>query len=77
MKTRIVREGYDPVRWSECWAWYGTPALAVEMWMDEVPPDDAHRRTILNTYLTEVGVGVVPGNGNGFYYIADFGTPRQ
>ena len=77
MKTRIIREGYDPVRWSECWAWYGTPTLAVTMWMDEVPPDDAHRRTILSTYLTEVGVGVVPGNGHGYYFIADFGTPRQ
>ena len=77
MKTRIIREGYDPVRWSECWAWYGTPALAVEMWMDEIPPNDPHRRTILSTYLTEVGVGVVPGNGQGYYFIADFGTPRQ
>ncbi len=77
MKARIIREGYDPIRWSECWAWYGTPALAVVMWMDEVPPDDAHRRTILSTYLTEVGVGVVPGNGHGYYFIADFGTPRE
>jgi uncharacterized protein YkwD len=75
MKTRIIREGYDPTRWSECWAWYETPEKAVAMWMDEVPPNDPHRRTILSTYLTEVGVGVVPGNGNGYYFIADFGTP--
>jgi uncharacterized protein YkwD len=77
MKTRIIREGYDPVRWSECWAWYGTPAKAVEKWMDETPPNDPHRRTILSTYLTEVGVGVVPASGHGYYFIADFGTPRQ
>lgn len=77
MKTRIVREGYDPARWSECWAWYATPAKAVAMWMDEVPPNDPHRRTILSTYLTEVGVGVVPGTSHGYYFIADFGTPRE
>ncbi|MCJ7549308.1 MAG: CAP domain-containing protein [Anaerolineae bacterium] len=75
-KERIIRAGYDPVRWSECWAWYGTPEMAVAMWMDEVPPNDPHRRTILSDYLTEVGVGVVPGNGYGYYFIADFGTPR-
>jgi uncharacterized protein YkwD len=76
-KTRIIRAGYDPVRWSECWAWYGTPEMAVAMWMDEVPPNDPHRRTILSDYLVEVGVGVVPGNGHGYYFIADFGTPRE
>jgi uncharacterized protein YkwD len=76
-KERIIRAGYDPVRWSECWAWYGTPEMAVAMWMDEVPPNDPHRRTILSDYLMEVGVGVVPGNGHGYYFIADFGTPRN
>lgn len=75
-KDRVIREGYDPVRWSECWAWYGSPDLAVAMWMDETPPNDPHRRTILNPDLTEVGVGVVPGNGFGYYFIADFGKPR-
>lgn len=74
-KQRIIREGYTPVRWSECWAWYGTAKRAVAMWMDEVPPNDPHRRTILNEALTEVGVGVVPANGYGYYFIADFGTP--
>ncbi len=77
MKERIIRQGYDPVRWSECWAWHGTPEMAVAMWMDEVPPNDPHRRTILSTWLTEVGVGVVPAaEGRGYYFIADFGTPR-
>ncbi len=77
MKERIMRQGYDPVRWSECWAWYATPEMAVAMWMDETPPNDPHRRTILSTWLTEVGVGVVPAsNGRGYYFIADFGTPR-
>ena len=76
-KERIIRAGYDPMRWSECWAWYGTPEMAVAMWMDEAPPNDPHRRTILSDYLTEVGVGVVPGSGHGYYFIADFGTPRN
>ncbi len=76
MKTRIVRAGYNPVRWSECWAWYRSPSLAVTMWMDEVPPNDPHRRTILSAHLTEVGVGVMPGNGHGYYFIADFGKPK-
>ena len=76
-RDRIIREGYDPVRWSECWAWYGSAERAVAMWMDEAPPNDPHRRTILSDYLTEVGVGVVPGNGFGYYFIADFGTPNN
>lgn len=74
-RQRIIREGYNPVRWSECWAWYETPERAMAMWMNETPPNDPHRRTILSTVLTEVGVGVVPGNGRGYYFIADFGTP--
>ena len=76
MKERIIRAGYDPARWSECWAWHRTPAKAVFAWMDEVPPNDPHRRTLLSTWLTEVGVGVMPGNGQGYYFIADFGKPR-
>lgn len=77
MKERIIREGYDPVRWSECWAWYRTPEEAIYFWMNETPPNDPHRRTILSTWLTEVGVGVVPGHPHGYYFIADFGMPRQ
>lgn len=77
MKQRIIRQGYNPVRWSECWAWYGSPQAAVAAWMDEVPPNDPHRRTILSTWLTEVGVGLVPGNPRGYYFIADFGTPGE
>ena len=76
-RERIIREGYDPVRWSECWAWYGSAERAVAMWMNETPPNDPHRRTILAPHLTEVGVGVVPGKGFGYYFIANFGTPRQ
>jgi uncharacterized protein YkwD len=48
----------------------------MDIWMDEAPPNDPHRRTILNTALTEIGVGVVQPNW-GYYFFADFGTPRN
>ncbi|MEE8391175.1 MAG: LysM peptidoglycan-binding domain-containing protein [Anaerolineae bacterium] len=76
VKTRMLRAGYDPVRWSECWAQTQSPQRAMDIWMDEVPPDDPHRRTILSTYLTEIGVGVVQPEW-GYYFFADFGTPRN
>ena len=76
VRTRMIRAGYDPVRWSECWAHTQSPQNAVDMWMDEVPPNDPHRRTILSTYLAEIGVGVVNPDW-GYYFFADFGTPRD
>ncbi len=76
VRERMIRAGYTPTRWSECWAWFRTPEQAVAFWMDEVPPNDPHRRTILSTWLTEVGVGVVPGSTHGYYFIAKFGAPR-
>lgn len=74
VKTRIRRAGYIPGGWAECWAWTRSPQATVDVWMDEVPPDDPHRRTLLSTWLTEVGVGVAPA-GWGYYFIADFGRP--
>jgi len=74
VKTRIVRAGYDPTGWAECWAQSRDPQHAVDMWMDEVPPDDPHRRTLLSTWVTEIGVGVTQTTW-GYYFIADFGRP--
>jgi uncharacterized protein YkwD len=74
IKTRILRAGYTPTGWAECWAQSRSPQHAVDMWMDEVPPDDAHRRTLLTTWLTEIGVGVAQTDW-GYYFIADFGRP--
>jgi uncharacterized protein YkwD len=74
VKTRIVRAGYAPAGWAECWAQSRDPQHAVDMWMDEVPPDDAHRRTLLSTYVTEIGVGVARTTW-GYYFVADFGRP--
>jgi uncharacterized protein YkwD len=76
IKTRIQRAGYDPASWAECWAQRQTPQGAVDIWMDEVPPDDPHRRTLLTTWLSEIGVGVAQTDW-GYYFIADFGRPRQ
>ncbi|MBL7064068.1 MAG: LysM peptidoglycan-binding domain-containing protein, partial [Anaerolineae bacterium] len=75
IKTRIIRAGYDPASWAECWAQRQTPQGAVDIWMDEVPPNDPHRRTLLATHLYEIGMGVAQTNW-GYYFIADFGRPR-
>lgn len=76
VKTRMERAGYDPARWSECWAHMQSPQAAMDFWMNEAPPNDPHRRTILSTWLTEVGVGVVQPEW-GYYFFADFGAPRD
>ena len=74
IKTRILRAGYEPASWAECWAQRKTPQGAVDIWMDEVPPNDPHRRTLLTTWLSEIGVGVAQTDW-GYYFIADFGRP--
>lgn len=74
IKTRILRAGYLPASWAECWAQSLTPQGAVEMWMNETPPNDPHRRTLLTTWQTEIGVGVAR-TAWGYYFIADFGRP--
>jgi uncharacterized protein YkwD len=74
IKTRILRAGYDPASWAECWAQRQSPQGAVDIWMDEVPPNDPHRRTLLTTWLSEIGVGVAQTSW-GYYFIADFGRP--
>ncbi len=75
IKTRVLRAGYDPASWAECWAQRQTPQGAVDIWMDEVPPNDPHRRTLLTTWLSEIGVGVAQTSWS-YYFIADFGRPR-
>ncbi len=75
IKARILRAGYDPATWAECWAQRQTPQGAVDIWMDEVPPNDPHRRTLLATWLPEIGVGVAETTW-GYYFIADFGRPK-
>ncbi|MCX7680672.1 MAG: LysM peptidoglycan-binding domain-containing protein, partial [Anaerolineae bacterium] len=76
VKMRMQRAGYDPLYWSECWAHTTSPRSALDMWMNETPPNDPHRRTILSTTLTEIGVGIVKPAW-GYYFFANFGTPRR
>jgi len=75
IKTRILRTGYEPANWAECWAQRQSPQGAVDIWMNEVPPNDPHRRTLLTTWLSEIGLGVAKTDW-GYYFIAVFGRPR-
>ena len=74
IKTRVARAGYDGSGWAECWALVQTPQKAMEVWMNETPPNDPHRRTLLSEWLTEVGIGVSYADW-GHYIFADFGRP--
>lgn len=46
------------------------PQGAVDWWLDEVPPNDWHRRMLLANYYSEVGVAEADW---GYYFIAVFG----
>jgi uncharacterized protein YkwD len=62
---RIKAAGYTYRLVAENVAW-GRPAepeAVVDAWFDETPPDDLHRKNILNCALHEIGVG--------YYYLAD------
>ncbi|MBN1878341.1 MAG: LysM peptidoglycan-binding domain-containing protein [Anaerolineae bacterium] len=76
IKTRVLRVGYAAATWAECWAMRQSPLGAIDIWMDEVPPNDPHRRTLLSEYLTEVGIGVGMTDRGYAYFIADFGRPQ-
>lgn len=75
-RMRMERAGYDPVYWDESWAHTQSPSRAMDFWMDEAPPNDPHRRMMLSTRFTEIGVGVVKPDW-GYYIFADFGRPRD
>jgi uncharacterized protein YkwD len=72
-KTREIRAGYNPTAWGENWVQAFDPVKAVEWWYNETPPNDPHRKNLLHTRYTEVGIGITPA-GNGYYFIADFGS---
>jgi uncharacterized protein YkwD/uncharacterized protein affecting Mg2+/Co2+ transport len=74
-RDRAARAGYDGVGVDESWANAASPADAVRWWLDEVPPDDWHRRMLLSTTHTEVGVGVAPAE-YGYFFVAVFGRSR-
>lgn len=74
IRTRVARAGYSGTGWAECWAQTQTPRRAVEVWMNETPPNDPHRRTLLSTWFSEIGIGVADAQW-GTYIIANFGRP--
>ena len=77
IKDRILGAGYREASYAECWAVRPTPQGAIDIWMDEVPPNDPHRRTLLTTWLSEIGIGVAQTTNGYYYFIADFGRPLQ
>ena len=76
VRTRIERAGYDAAGSAEVVVYAASPQQAVDWWMDETPPDDLHRRTLLSTWVTEAGVAAVPTGRGNYYFIVDFGRPR-
>lgn len=78
---RIKAAGYTYTLVAENIAWgQQTPEEVVDLWFNESPPNDAHRRNILNCQLREIGVGYVylasdPGKVAAHtYWTEDFGT---
>jgi uncharacterized protein YkwD len=73
--TRVQRAGYEAVGVSEITVTGNSPQWAVDWWMNETPPDDPHRSTILSATYTEIGVAVVPA-GQTHYFIAVLAQPK-
>lgn len=75
--ARIIAAGYHYANWAENVAWgQPTPETAVDAWFNEKPPNDGHRRNILNCTLLEIGVGFAQTTQYAhFYWTQDFGRP--
>ena len=78
---RIKAAGYNYRLVAENIAWSATsPEQVVDAWYFESPPNDAHRKNILNCALQEIGVGYYylandPGQVTAHtYWTQDFGT---
>ena len=78
---RIKAAGYNYRLVAENIAWGAiSPEKVVDAWFFETPPNDAHRKNILNCGLREIGVGYYylandPGNVTAHtYWTQDFGT---
>jgi uncharacterized protein YkwD len=58
-----------------CFCGYVTPEYAVGGWYNERPPNDGHRRNLLNPDFWEVGLGYYRREGDGRGYVTqDFGV---
>ncbi|HEY7123377.1 MAG TPA: CAP domain-containing protein [Ktedonobacterales bacterium] len=54
-----------------------TPEQVIDAFFNETPPNDGHRRNLLNCGLRDVGIGYfyLAGSPYGSYWTQDFGTP--
>ncbi len=70
---RVVAAGYSPSFSSEIIYGSGYPQTAFDWWMS----DEIHRNEILNSSVTEMGVGYayVPDTASGGYYTVNFASP--
>jgi uncharacterized protein YkwD len=79
--ARISAAGYswssvgENVAWNSNRSQAGVLALQDSMY-NETPPDDGHRRNILSTGFTEVGIDVIEDTAHGkVWLVTDFGRP--
>lgn len=74
LRDRLARLGYTPRFAGENWVNAKDPEGAVLWWYDEPPGADPHRRNLLSSHYTEIGVGVARASW-GYYFIADLAGP--
>ena len=72
LAARLARIGYAARTSSENWANAQSVGHTFGMWWNEPKGRDPHRRNILNSRFTEIGIGVARGSW-GYYFVADFG----
>lgn len=79
---RISAAGYQwSIQAENIAAGYDTPQSVMNTWFNETPPNDWHRRNILDCRLREIGVGYcyLANDHNSIayhsYWTEDFGTP--
>lgn len=74
---RMTAAGY---KWSQAAeniaAGYATPEQVIDAFFNETPPNDGHRRNMLDCGLRDVGIGYfsLDGSPYGSYWTQDFGT---
>jgi uncharacterized protein YkwD len=79
--ARLSAAGYgwssvgENVAWNSNRSQAGVLALQDSMY-DETPPNDGHRRNILSSSFTEVGIDVIEDAAHGkVWLVTDFGRP--
>ena len=73
---RAQQTGYSGLAgWENIAAGYSTASSVVSAWYNETPPNDGHRRNMLNCSLSDIGVGYGYNAGSAYssYWTQDFG----